>query len=575
MSDFSTVLTEDARLQLTDKIDFAIYKGPATIAPTTFPATGAPSSTSHQYMITVPSLENCVDRCIMWESEFTINFISTASVPAGQYILDLGGADALAAFPLHNLITQMNCQINSTQVNINMQDILPQLLTMVSRDELIKWNNMTPTYLDTYAKYNDGIGKNNNPLGNYGNAVCADYVPRGSFYYTNVVNPIGTGAAAPLTASVTVKVREPLLISPLLFACEGVALQGINQFNFQINLDSAGKRVWRSATVNAAGGAKPEYTISGITFSQSASIMYVNFLTPSPYQLAKFSARNVCDYYQLDRYVTNVGSIAVGATAGNTTTQSIQLASIPDKAIICIKESYSNLTNYSTDFFCTITGVNVNFNAKQNILAQASQQLLYRYSVEAGSQQTWLEFSGKACVGNQGAAPANNGQTIVGTPGSVLCLDFGKHIDIPELYLSNGSAGQFNLQFKIFYDNNTGILFNNAQVVLIIMTSGIFSSEKGQSQVFTSLLNKDAVMGVLSEKPQTTASLKRLVGGSWLSSLMRVGKALAPLAKEGLSKMGGPVGNMGAQALGALGYGKSGAGRSGAGPSGGLSKYYA
>ena len=567
MSDFSTVLTEDARLQLTDKIDFAIYKGPATIAPTTFPATGAPSSTSHQYMITVPSLENCVDRCIMWESEFTINFASVGNVPAGQYILDLGGGDALAAFPLHNLITQMNCQINSTQVNINMQDILPQLLTMVSRDELVKWNNMTPTYLDNYANYDVGVNKVNNPLGNYGNAIHPEYMPRGSFFYTNVVNPVG--ADAPLVASVTVKVREPLLISPLLFACEGVALQGINQFNFQINLDSEGKRVWRSATITNSGGAKAPYTITGINFSSSnSSTMYVNFLTPSPYQLAKFSARNVCDYYQLDRYVTPIGPLGVGVSTSNTT-QSIQLASIPDKAIICIKESYANLTNYKPDYFCTIDKVAVNFNAKQNILAQASQQLLYRYSVEAGSQQTWLEFSGKACTGAV-TVGGTSVQQIVGTPGSVLCLDFGKHIDIPEMYLSSGSAGQYNLQFNVNYTNNTTVPFVNAQIVLIIMTSGIFSSEKGQSQVFTSLLNKDAVMGVLNEKAQTTASLKRLVGGSWLSSLMRVGKALAPLAKEGLSKMGGPVGTMGAQALGALGYGKYGAG-----PSGGLARHYA
>lgn len=107
----------------------------------------------------------------------------------------------------------------------------------------------------------------------------------------------------------------------------------------------------------------------------------------------------------------------------------------------------------------------------------------------------------------------------------------------------------------------------NGQIVLIVMTSGVFSSEKGQSQVFTNLLNKDAVMSVLDEKPQTSAHLKRLVGGSWLNSLMRVGKAiapaLAPLAKEGLAKMGGPVGNIGSKALGALGYGRSAGGISG------------
>jgi hypothetical protein len=593
MSDFSTVLTEDQRLQLTPAVEFAVYKGPATIAPTTFPATGAPSSTSHQYMLTVPSLENCVDRCIIWESQFTITFASVGNLPVGEYLLDLSGLDSLAPFPLSNLVTQMNCQINSTQVNINMQDILPQLLSMISREELIKWNNMTPTYIDNYARYQDAfvainsvvtgvdptapatsvIGSAyvpavNNPLGNYGSGVHPEYVPRGSWVLDNVVNPVGAGA--PSISSVTVTVREPLLISPLLFACEGVALQGINQFNFQINLDSTGKRVWRSSPLDAAGNARTAYTITNISFGQSSSKMYVNFLTPSPYQLAKFNPRNVCDYYQLDRYITNTATNILAGASTSTFTSSIQLASIPDKAILCVKESYASLTNYMPDRFMTINNVSCNFNAKQNILAQATQQLLYRYSVEAGSQQTWLEFSGKACVGQNAGQ-----QVVVGTPGSVLCLDFGKHIDIPEMYLSSGSAGQFNLQFNVTYTNNTGETLVNGQVVLIIMTSGVFSSEKGQSQVFTSLLNKDAVMSVLDEKPQTTANLKRLVGGSWLNSLMRVGKAiapaLAPLAKEGLAKMGGPVGNMGAKALGAMGYGRSGGGPS----AGGLSKHFA
>lgn len=431
MSDFSTTLVEDQRLQLTPSVEFAVYKGASTVAPTTFPATGAPSSTSHQYMITVPSLENCVDRCIIWESTFTINFASVGNLPVGEYLLNLDGGDALAPFPLNQLITQMNCQINSTQVNINLQDILPQLLSMVSREELIKWNNMTPTYLDNYARYEDAQGAVNNPLAPYGSGVHPEYVPRGSWVLDNVVNPVGAGA--PAVASVSVTVREPLLVSPLLFAIEGVALQGINQFNFQINLDSTGRRVWRSCSTDAQGNARTAYTITGITFAQSSSRMYVNFLTPSPYQLAKFSPRNVCDYYQLDRYITNVPQNIATGVETSSFTSSIQLASIPDKAILCIKEAYASITNYMPDRFMTIENVSVNFNAKQNILAQASQQLLYRYSVEAGSQQTWLEFSGKASSG------VNAGQqTVVGTSGSVLCLDFGRHIDIPEMYLNCG-----------------------------------------------------------------------------------------------------------------------------------------
>jgi hypothetical protein len=507
----------------------------------------------------------------------------------------------------------MNCQINSTQVGINMQSMLAQLLTMVSRDELIKWNNMTPTYIDNYARYQDaftkvssvvtgtvgadpivgGVGSAyvpnvNNPLACYGSGVDPCYVPRGSWYFDSVVNPIGTGAIIPAGgASVTVTVREPLLLSPLLFALEGVGLQGVNQFNFQINIDSTGRRVWRRCPTNAdgTGNRMAGFAISSIDFGQSSSKMYVNFLTPSPYQLAKFSPRNVCDYYQLDRYVTDVtttpaagSTLAVGAS-GDVTTTSVQLATIPDKLILCIRENPTQIDNSVPDRFLTIENVSLNFNAKQNILAQASQQLLFRYSVEAGSQQTWLEFSGKAAVGGSAG-----GQTVVGTSGSVLCLDLGRHIDIPEMYLAAGSAGQFNLQVKITYRNNTGAILTSPQVVMIVMTSGVFSTEKGQSQVFTSLLNKDGVMAVLDEKPVSSASLKRLVGGSWLSSLMKVGKsvlpALAPVAKDMLRSTGNKYASAGADVIGALGFGRSAGGVSGGGVSGGgrsagaLKKHY-
>jgi hypothetical protein len=572
MSDFSTALVQDERLDLTSSVEFAVYKGAATIAPTTYPATGTPTNTAHQYQITVPSLEVVLDRAIIWESQFTLNFSSGGvNLPIGEYLLDLNGLDALQAFPLQHLITQMNVQINSTQVNINMQDMLPQLLTMVSREELLKWNNMTPTYIDNYAKYEDAVktGNVNNPIGNYGAGVHPEYVPRGYYVYDNIINPVGTGA--PSNASITVTCREPLICSPLLFSStDEPGLQGVNQLNFQINIDSTGKRVFSSSTTDANGVARVVPKLESLSFTPGASVMYVNFLTPSPFQLAKFSPRNVVGYYQLDRYITPFKTNLLAGATDSGFTQSIQLPCIPDSMILCVKESQADLSTTIPDRFATITKVSISFNAKQNILAQASQQLLYRYAKEAGSQSTWAEFSGQACVGTSivskpaiaGGPNVNQSvQEVVGTSGTVLPLLFGKHIDIPELYLAPSSSGQFNLQVEITYKNNTGSTFLNPNAVMIIFMSGLFSTEKSVSQTFSNLLSKDAVMQVLDDKPVSGAHLDRLVGGSWLKSLLRVGKvlapALAPLAKEQLGKMGS-MGKVGADVIGALGYGRSG-----------------
>ncbi|MFM7982013.1 MAG: phage major capsid domain-containing protein [Candidatus Fonsibacter sp.] len=66
-------------------------------------------------------------------------------------------ADALAQFPLHNLVSAMSCTINNNTNNLNVQDSLPLLLRMVDPEEFSKYDSMTPTALDFLANYEDAI----------------------------------------------------------------------------------------------------------------------------------------------------------------------------------------------------------------------------------------------------------------------------------------------------------------------------------------------------------------------------------------------------------------------------------
>ena len=69
------------------------------------------------------------------------------------------------------------------------------------------------------------------------------------------------------------------------------------------------------------------------------------------------------------------------------------------------------------------------------ILASATQQDLYRYSVENGSNQSFQEFSGYATLPD----PVTGCGRKIPTSGSLLILEFSKDIQLTEDYYAPGS----------------------------------------------------------------------------------------------------------------------------------------
>ena len=65
--------------------------------------------------------------------------------------------DALAAFPLHSLVSTMTATINNNTVSMNVQDTLPILLRLLDDDEINTYDDMTPTTLDYLANYADSV----------------------------------------------------------------------------------------------------------------------------------------------------------------------------------------------------------------------------------------------------------------------------------------------------------------------------------------------------------------------------------------------------------------------------------
>jgi hypothetical protein len=538
------------------------------------------STSSHTYNIQVPSEQTLIDRRILWQSTVILKInVSTAggapgNRPAGSLPIQYGLTDALAPFPLHNLASVMTATINNNSVSINMQDVLPSILRFTDKRELQRYNGYTPVQYDTYQNYNDGIGANNNVLGGWSLTSDNDLSPRGSWVpdwvssaYPFTVAGVPT-ALTPLSDVVYVQftVTEPLLLSPFIFGnpkSNNQAMYGIQNMNFVFNIN-AGNRVWRTSN---------PYVNSVVPISFSNSRLIFNFLTPHPSDL--MPSRNVVPFYELPRYIT--GNLPVFPAYNRLSpspqvvrTSTIQLNQVPDKLIIFVRKAIGDQRSIDTDSFLSIQGISINFNNSSGILASATQQDLYRYSVENGSNQSWMEFSGSANMYNA----ATGAGSSVPTSGSMLVLEFGKDIQLVEDYYAAGSLGNFNIQVNLTVLNQSASALANSEIVMITMNSGIMVFERGTSSTYTGILTKQDVLDASSQESYTKSDVKRMVGGGFLDTLKSVSSKILPklpsLVKAGLSMMpNNPYAKTGVDVLGALGAGHSGGGYSGGGGSGG------
>jgi len=580
------VLAKDDLLLADSAVAFEVLKGASSVTVQRFPYTSQ-SSTSHVYNIQVPSTNVVMSREVMWGSDITVTVSGQPEV--GRFLVNYGRSDAFAPFPLNQLTTNTSIQINNTTVSLQNRDVLDPLLRNMSRGELARYNCTTPVFLDNYADYTELAPTSqisNSPFGSYLQCSDFNYPPRGAYPVTITGNTAGayvSGTSGPLqtrTVSITIRVVEPLMVSPFVFgdaAHSAAGIYGVSQINVQTSMDSLGKRAFR--WILEAGGSTSTKAITNISYANS--YLECRFLTPKPSDL--LPAINVLPAANFVNYKTTGTAVLAAAASTTITSNNVQLNAIPDKAIIFVRKNTANQTWYDADAYCRITGVRILFNNQSGLLSSASEVELYRMSVEAGCNQNWLEYSGVANqnrsqyyyndgVGGDPAAAEYivdpEGRSIA-TTGSVLVLDFAKHIAIAEDYYAPSSLGQFSFQIQVDVTNTTNGDIT-PELSTLFMTSGVFSTQNGTSACYWGVLNKEEVLKVSTSEPVGKAAMGRMVGGGIFSKLKAfASKALpflAPMAKQALAKIEHPAAKAAHSALGSLGYGaETGAAMSAAG----------
>lgn len=554
-SEFQKVLVKDERLDCHPAIPFAVYKSGQNVTVAKFDAIST-SPASHTYNIQVPSETTVIDRRVVWQStvQFRVSFnvapASSAENLDNTAVLQFGNNCGFGPWPLHTLCTTQQITINNNTVSINMNDVIPAIGKLGIDRELQHYNQIALTETDFYQNQSVsqnfdgapmlGIDKMNQdrcykPRGTLANVALSSPtlagLPLNGFLWNSATaTPTRPNVAGGIwSCIVTATFLEPLICSPFLYTnpyYNGQGFYGIQNLNFVFNINGSGSSGFfrlaypavQNATISAPATEILEFTNSSLVF---------NFLSPKPSDM--LTARNVVPYWEMPRFTTGNfnGPVAVTipnipATALNNgvlvpgtaqvSSQTLQLNQIPDKLIIFVRPRKSTRTVKDADFCMGIKGISINFNNQSGILASATQNQLWRFSVESGSIQTFEEF-----VGVANATPPF-GSSIGPIPmlGSYLMLEFGRHIQITEDYYASGSLGNFNLQFTLQVENYTATSYetaNSLELVLITQNSGIFVTEKGQSATYTGVLTKDDVLSASASGSVNERALQRMVGG--------------------------------------------------------------
>jgi hypothetical protein len=557
---------------VTDAVRYAVIKGGANVTASQYSAIGSgPFRSNINFNIQVPSQETIVSRQVLLRT--TLQFSVTATVattigggayagPGAGWVFNYGGVDGFGPFPFHQMVNSTQWTINNNTISQNTRDLLAVLCRIHDKRYLHRYNGMTPTMFDSYGDYTTiPAGALNHPHGGFHRlSMDNDLSPRSTLPVTITASAGANYQAAGglSTILVSVEVTEPVLVSPFIFAGdEGQGIYGIQNLNAVYNLSSQANTALRFSAI--AG----RYTIApAVTFVGAVNpTLLFQFLTPHPSDL--LPSRNVVPYYELPRFISTSGATFAPGVAQTITSSSLQLNQIPDKIYIAVCKPVDTRLVSDADAFLAIQSISVNWNNSSGLLASATQQDLWRMSVENGINMSWVEWSGQASVLTSATA-----QATIQTCGSVLCLEFGKDIELKDDYYAPGSLGNFQLQFNVSVENTGAAAQTGLQLITIVQNSGVFSLERGVSSSYLGILTKSDVLEASRGVAIAHTDAIRMVGGGKVGDFFKtigsklgdavksVAPALLPLAKEaginllkkkmGMGQSGGAKRDMGA-----------------------------
>lgn len=434
--------------------DVKLINIPPSVTYREFVATSLSNQTI-TYICNPPSPQTFIGKTVWRSLGFNLTYSGTTSATSMMQ----AGYDAPRFLPIASCILSEVLNINDATISLQTNQIVPYLAqykdTLVSR-------SLYSLVRDKYANYIDGVGAANNPLSTYIDSV-ASHQGRGAIGGIMVIN---TGTTASTMSGI---IYEPIFMSPL--DCDisvenaGLGLTGISTMSDTINLGDLTRLICHAISAGT--------TINSVTANITSSSLTFEYFTPP----TNYVPHPVSYAHQAIQLYTsaNYGSLAPNASV-IATSNNIQLNSIPRSVYIFMKRSVAEDNYTTTDTFCNISNISINFDNKSGLLSQCNESGLYRIACENGYKNSWAEWHG--IVPN-----AANLATNIGLTGSLLRLDFGKDITIAENNYVN-KVGTFNFQFTATFKNiNQTQTITSPTLYIITVTDGKFVTDSGKSTV--------------------------------------------------------------------------------------------
>lgn len=569
--DYNTVLITDQRINdITSNETYAVFNGPSSNNYQTA-SFNVNSNSMLSFNVQVPNQDVVIDRYILLQSRVNITIpinptayavggdtINGTVVPVDAKVFDYGNTDSFNSFPLSSCFSTVQSTINNANVSVNLSDIFPVIKKLNKHCNLTKYNSQTPSAPNSiYGKYRPSTTYPNSVLGSANNLdASSEYQNRGSWAldYINVVHNVSYAVAgaspvddnlqvAPFAVggnnktseswsiSISATFTEPIFLSPYLFIdgqYNRQGLLGINTLSFTFNVGDL-SRIWSSSNPFITS----THPITAGNLSAPSALfstprLLFNYLTLQPSQMKM--TKNILPYQNIERYITTtneflnpspalLNGIEFNLISKTLTSSNIQLSSIPDLIVIYVPVPSNFLINgigtvpspsNIVDGFFPITNISINFNNISGLLSSATQNDLWKMTARH-CDINWSEFRGYF----QNVTAGVNLPTIEPSCGSFLVISPSTDLSLPES-LSEGSIGQFNLQFNLTVANQYNQQTPNVNIITMCVNSGMFITDNGVSNSFTSVLTKEEVLRTKAEKSVSEldkSQYERMVGG--------------------------------------------------------------
>ncbi len=509
----------DERLNCSDQVNYAIYRGASSILHQRVDSSSCTTS-NIQWNIITPGSDVVIDRNLIVEVPFTITFNNSGTVtnpavwmgPADGWGQNLG----FASFPLTKCAQTIACGINNTSTRIDAGEAIRLLENYMDEEDLKQYAN-TPTMLDYYQNYDDNIAASGsqNVLADAGGMKSyAGLKPRGNVVLTAITPSPGNApaagtpaAAGSLTYTVEGVIYEPVIVPPFMFGQKDkCGMYGVGNLSLNYDLTNVQNMFRMTAGLKAK--------ISNFTVNfQGKAYLHMTYLSVPP--SLSLDARCTVPY-------TNVfvqkgsNDLSANTTAQEIQSNNIQLHNIPDYVIIGVKKATANKTQSDADWYLPISNVSITFGTQNNLLSNLQAVDLFHICQQNGLRGDFAKFS---------ASGFSNG-AVAKLAGAPVLLKFGKDIAISDSWNAPGVISNSNFSAKVTVLNTTGVA-QSFDLSIVFVSSGLFSSEMSASFAQDSFLQKSDVLNasqlpIINKSPFNFQNLKRF-GGNMSSQLVGSG----------------------------------------------------